>query len=293
MPQDNLSRSQTPPALPSLYKRLALGACLAAMLCSLLGLSACRVLGKPVLPAAIPESSATLGDAATPSAETATPTLEPSPTPSLTPTPTDTPVPPTNTLMPPTATWVAVAVETAAPSVTATVPSPTPLCATTPLWGIGDVWSQPEVRERLGCPVGNQQGIAGEEIYFQSGHMIWRPDNGLIYTLTSPYTRDGWGASFDTYKEGDPWTDPTLATPTPHAGAAKAYQPAGRFGKLWRQNPWMQTRLGWAILMHGDTEDDLIHSFSGVVQDCERGVILWNGNVCFVLYTDDMSWTIY
>ena len=51
-----------------------------------------------------------------------------------------------------------------------------------------------EVKERLGCPVGLQSGVQGEEIYFQRGHMLWRPDNGLIYILFAPYMPDGWGA---------------------------------------------------------------------------------------------------
>ncbi|NLS77022.1 MAG: hypothetical protein GXY76_07165 [Chloroflexi bacterium] len=266
---------------------------MAALLLSLLSLSACRVLGRPIQPGTMPEASLTSVTNITPGAEAATWTLEPSPTPSLTPTPTHTPIPPTNTPVPPTATPAIVATATAPPPATATVPSPTPLCQITPQWGIGDVWSQPEVRERVGCPVGSQQGITGEEIYFQGGHMLWRPDNGLIYVLTAPYMQDGWGAFPDTYQPSDLWTDPALATPTPRIGAPKVYQPTGRFGKLWRQNPWMQTRLNWAILMHGETEDDLIHTFAGVVQDCERGLLFWNGNVCFVLYTDDMSWTIY
>jgi len=72
------------------------------------------------------------------------------------------------------------------------------------------------------------------------------------------------------------------------------YPPPGRFGKVWRDNPWLKEKLGWAVPMSGTSgEQGLIHPFGGAVQDFERGVLFWNGNVCFVLRLDDMSWTMY
>ena len=69
--------------------------------------------------------------------------------------------------------------------------------------------------------------------------------------------------------------------------------PTGRFGKLWLENPWMEERLGWAVPFPGSATAELVNTFSGAVQDFERGVLFWNQNVCFVLYIDNMSWTIY
>ena len=104
--------------------------------------------------------------------------------------------------------------------------------------------------------------------------------------------RDGWGAFPDTSVNGQaPETD--LVPPTPRVGEARLYLPVGRFGNLWLANPWMEERLGWAIRVPGAENGELINAFSGAVQDFERGVLFWNRNVCFVLYTDDLSWTIY
>jgi hypothetical protein len=149
----------------------------------------------------------------------------------------------------------------------------------------------------LGCPVGEQIGIVGEELYFQNGHMLRRPDAGLIYILfNAPLVSEGWGAFVDTFESSDPASDPSIAEPTPVAGIdQKLYsQPWGRFGKLWRENAWLQEELGWARVPY-DGEGQAVSSidFDGAVQDFEHGVLLWNGDVCFVLRTDDMSWDMY
>lgn len=298
---------------------------LACLLCVMIVLIAgCRVFGAPA--AVPPAPTATL-----PSEAEVAPTASwtPTPLPTDTPLPTATPtstLTDTPTVAPPTATSLVTAPETAvvaqvtvAATATATgvpteaiatavpppatvpvdgptavAPSPTLPCVITPQWGFGDVWSNPEVKERLGCAVNGQVGVQAEEIYFQYGHMLYRPDEGLIYVLQAPYMENGWGAFVDTYEEGEAlFLDADLAPPTPRVGEAQLYQPTGRFAKLWLENPWMKERLGWAIRIPGTEGDELVRTFSGAVQDFERGVLFWNRNVCFVLYTDKMSWTIY
>jgi hypothetical protein len=165
------------------------------------------------------------------------------------------------------------------------------------MWGLGDVWSNEKVRTRLGCLTGQQIGIRGEELYFQNGHMLWRPDSGLIYVLyNGSQEPEGWGAFVDTFLPSDPDTDPMVVEPTPMPGpGGKMYsQPAGRFGKLWRQNAWLRDKLGWARVTY-DSQGQALTTipFDGVVQDFKRGILLWNGDVCFVLRTDDMSWLLY
>ena len=283
----------------------------------LLLLSGCRVLGRPQkVPAAAPGATETVMSVTQSIDPTDTPsptdTVEPTPSPTRSPTATNTLVLPTATPVLPTVTAIAptdtpsptdtpiptstqaplTETLTVAPTSTREAPSATPPCASTPQWGLGDVWNNPEVKERLGCPLEPQRGVAGEEMYFQRGHMLYRPDNELIYVLSAPYMRDGWGAFPDTSIDGQaPAAD--LVPPTPRVGEARLYLPTGRFGNLWLSNPWMEERLGWAIRVPGAENGDLINAFSGAVQDFERGVLFWNRNVCFVLYTDDMSWTIY
>lgn len=203
----------------------------------------------------------------------------------LTPAPTQTP-PPTSPA------------SEASPTPTFGLPLPEPTCSATPLWGLGDVWQNESVRTRLGCPVGEQNGVQGEELYFQSGaHMLWRPDVNLIYVLFDyPWKPEGWGAFADTFQASDPDIDPTIVEPTPLPGpGGEIYsQPSGRFGKLWRENRWLRERLGWAQVPY-DGEGHPVCSvrFDGVVQDFEHGTLYWNGNVCFVLRSDDMSWDMY
>jgi hypothetical protein len=135
-------------------------------------------------------------------------------------------------------------------------------------------------------------GVAGEEMYFQRGHMLYRPDRELIYVLYAPYMKDGWGAIPDISVDGE-GGEIELIPPTPRVGDPQLYAPEGRFGALWAANPWMEERLGWALTVPGAGDGELINTFSGAVQDFQRGVLFWNRNVCFVLYTDDLSWTIY
>jgi hypothetical protein len=202
----------------------------------------------------------------------------------LTPAPTRTPLP----TLPPSE---------ASPTATFALPLPDPTCEATPMWGLGDVWKNESVRTRLGCMLSEQIAIEGEELYFEGGHLLWRPDAGLIYVLFEcPWEPECWGGFADTYQPSDPDSDPTIVEPTPMSGpGGDIYgQPLGRFGKLWRENAWLRETLGWAQVSYD--EDGQVRPsipFSGVVQDFERGLLLWNGDVCYVLRTDDMSWDMY
>jgi hypothetical protein len=208
-----------------------------------------------------------------------TPTLAPL---LLTPAPTQTPLPTSSA-------------SEASPTPTFGLPLPEPTCSATPMWGLGDVWNNESVRTRLGCPVGEQVGVQGEELYFENGHMLWCPDIGLIYVLfDTPWQPEGWGAFVDTFQPSDPDSDPTVVEPTPALGVQVYMQPKGQFGKLWRENGWLRDKLGWAQVPY-DGEGRAMSSihFDGVAQDFEHGTLFWNGDVCFVLRTDDMSWDMY
>ncbi|MBM4430851.1 MAG: hypothetical protein FJ026_10985 [Chloroflexi bacterium] len=247
-------------ALP--YLGLALVSLVALML------TGCGKLRLPELPPEPP----------TPTGPVATPTLAPL---LLTPAPTVTPLP------------ISPGAQ-ASPTPTFGLPLPDPTCVATPQWGLGEVWRNEGVRTRLGCPVGDQVGVQGEELYFQNGHMLWRPDAGLIYVLFYRQATEAWGAFVDTFRPTDTDRDPAIVEPTPPAGVQVYAQPTGRFGKVWRENPWLRQKLGWAVVPYdGDGHPLPSISFSGAAQDFERGALLWNGGVCFVLRVDDMSWTMY
>lgn len=161
-----------------------------------------------------------------------------------------------------------------------------PTCAQTPMWGLGDVWANEEVRSRLGCPVGEQKGVRGEKVRLEKGTMLWRPDTNVIYVLFDGQGPGTWGtfAVASSAPSASPSCSPVIAanTDTSHV------PPPGRFGELWCANPWLQKRLGWAVAQESGGG-----SFEGAVQDFELGVLLWDGELCFALRIDDMSWAIY
>jgi len=254
------------PIVKSLQACCYIGLILLSLLAVLL--TACTEMRLPELP---PEPPNPTGPVATP---TIAPVL-------LTPAPTYTPLP----TFPPSE---------ASPTPTFGLPLPEPTCLATPMWGLGDVWNNESVRTRLGCLTGEQIGIQGEELYFQQGHMLWRPDTNLIYVLLHSLQSEGWSAFVDTFQPSDPDSDPVIVEPTPPSGVQVYMQPRGRFGKLWRENDWLREKLGWALVPYDEHGHALLSkAFDGVVQDFERGVLLWNGDVCFVLRADDMSWTMY
>ncbi len=194
-------------------------------------------------------------------------------------------------------------VPTSTPEPTSAVASPSatptfglvikPTCRSTPMWGLGDVWQNEAVYGRLGCPSGEQTGVQGEELYFQHGHMVSRPEARLIYVFFDQLKPQGWGAYVDTFQPSDPDSDSSAIVPTPSPSGPLLVQPRGRFGKLGRENAWLRETLGWAVAPDPKDEASAITSFNGAVQDFERGALFWNGNVCFVLRTDDMSWEVY
>ncbi len=212
-----------------------------------------------------------------PGASVATPTIAPALlTPVPTPTPSSIPLSPA-----------------VSPTPTFGLPLPKPTCVETPQWGLGDVWQNENVRTRLGCSISEQAGVQGEEVYFQNGHMLWRPEAGLIYVLFVAEQPGGWAAFADTFQPGDTDSEPSLEPPTPLSGGAIYDQPTGRFGKLWRENPRVRERLGWAIKQSAARDAPSTLRFIGAAQDFEGGLLFWNGKSCFVLRTDDLSWTMY
>lgn len=198
----------------------------------------------------------------------------------LTPVPSATPIPTPDPALP-------------APTPTFGLPLPEPTCESLPMWGLGDVWNNQDVRARLGCPVSEQEAVHGEEVHFEHGMMLSRPEAGLIYVLLDRREALGWGAYVDTWQENDADSVPDLVSPGAREGQLPLLQPTGRCGKLWRENGWLRERLGWALGTQPDSRAEVTIPFAGAVQDFAGGALLWNGNVCFVLRIDDMSWDMY
>jgi hypothetical protein len=82
---------------------------------------------------------------------------------------------------------------------------------------------------------------------FERGFMIYLSDRKQIWIFIRPTIPNAtvnfgqWLSYPDTFKEGEPETDPTFAAPT------RLLQPKRGFGKVWRENAQVRAGLGWAL----------------------------------------------
>jgi len=208
----------------------------------------------------------------------------------------------TRTLTPPTATPT-VPAPTAAPSATplpsATSPAPVPTatattgppaptpsvpaCPITPILGFWNVWSTHEtLRNRLGCPVEQENFVWSGEQTFENGYMFWRGDLSVIYAL---FSNGKFQQSVDTWTSAEPEWDTTIVAPP------GLYQPKRGFGKYWREGvvppaSTVRNTLGWATI----EEQGLTASW----QAYAGGLMLWSSSHgVFVLYYDNYTWEKY
>jgi DNA-binding beta-propeller fold protein YncE len=73
---------------------------------------------------------------------------------------------------------------------------------------------------------------------FERGLMLWRADTKLIYVLRNDGTWSVYGGTWD---ETQPADDPAWVPP------AGLFRPVQAFGKLWRTEAGLASRLGWAL----------------------------------------------
>ncbi|MBN1875966.1 MAG: hypothetical protein JXA33_17210 [Anaerolineae bacterium] len=96
------------------------------------------------------------------------------------------------------------------------------------------------------CPTTSIFSAAAEQ-HFEHGTMIWVEEHwtswvdegGWIFILYDDV--NGWYVIKDTWYEGVPENDPSLVPPN------GLYQPERGFGLVWRQQPDIRLRLGWAV----------------------------------------------
>lgn len=100
------------------------------------------------------------------------------------------------------------------------------------------------------CPQEAALLSASAEQQFERGVMLWVGEEEMIYVLFDDtiYT-DGWAAFVDTWQDGDLVDDPSIVPPPGF------YQPQRGFGLVWRDQPQIRDRLGWALAAEvgGDT----------------------------------------
>ena len=108
------------------------------------------------------------------------------------------------------------------------------------------------------CPSGPAQSSWAAEQVFEHGRMIWMEHGEYVYSdVWGSGDYDGEGVIFvlydssaegpavqafvDTWTSAEPESDPSIVPP------AGMYQPIRGFGKVWRKNPEVRERLGWAV----------------------------------------------
>ena len=95
---------------------------------------------------------------------------------------------------------------------------------------------------------------------FDNGVMVWVEETGRIYAFLN---NGRWLSYTDTFREGDPESDPAFAPP------AGKQQPVRGFGKVWREHPDLRNAIGWALTKEEPT--------TALRQAFERGQILRAG----------------
>ncbi len=106
---------------------------------------------------------------------------------------------------------------------------------------------------RWECPAGSAITSNAAEQYFENGRMIWIESEKRIYVLLNGaglYTYE------DTWTAGQPDTDVGIKPP------AGRYRPERGFGKVWTGDPYIRSRLGWAMAPEQGYQATLQHSWS-------------------------------
>ncbi|MBN1562602.1 MAG: hypothetical protein JXA10_02100 [Anaerolineae bacterium] len=90
------------------------------------------------------------------------------------------------------------------------------------------------------CPGASPSLSTQAEQTFEHGRMIWVAAQDRIYVVFDDGLTPTWAQYPDEFTEDDPDLDETLVAPP------GLQQPVRGFGLIWRSNPRVQDRLGWA-----------------------------------------------
>jgi hypothetical protein len=115
------------------------------------------------------------------------------------------------------------------------------------------------VRQRLGCPRAEERTSPIVEQLFERGLMQWRPDTGQVLVTVFG---DGKWSNYD----GEYVASDVEATPVPPPGL---FAPRQRFLRIWRDDPQLSQRLGWAVGPERTSQ--------GALQDFASGMMVWTG----------------
>ena len=173
-----------------------------------------------------------------------------------------------------------VPTEIPTPSPHPTYPSlvPPSNCPHMPLGGFYDVWRNEQVWPGLGCAVAPAEAATGTEAYLcDATHSLWLREKRLFVVVKSSDLR---------------WTfvpDESGLAPDASLMVEPAPRPQPCFPATGRHD-WLARQLSEAE--GGGWSRTSETTFDGAIQQFEGGWLLWNGNVCFVLFADG-TWTMF
>ena len=156
--------------------------------------------------------------------------------------------------------------------------TPPPNCPHLPLGGFAEVWRDERVWPRLGCALAPADPITGTEACLCCVHSLWLREKNFFVAVQDSGLR--W--SFVPDGSSLPPDAPLMMEPALRGEAC--FAATGRHGWLASSPMWAQRCNG--LSQTGEKE------FAGSVQQFEGGWLLWNGEVCFVLYSDG-NWTMF
>jgi hypothetical protein len=114
----------------------------------------------------------------------------------------------------------------------------------------------------MGCPQEVYQDVLAATQNFENGLMVWTelsPDNRRIFAYLS-------FGSYEFYR--DTWTEADGDTPEGFSAPPGKYLPRRGFGKVWRDDPELRTRIGYAV-------EEFERAVTATVQRFDNGWMVW------------------
>jgi hypothetical protein len=147
------------------------------------------------------------------------------------------------------------------------------------------------IRVRLGGPLGPEAQVGGAILQFQRGWMLYRADTRTIHVLVS----EAEGGSIPV---GAAWTFADTWDESQPTGGGKGpgelFEPSRGFGKIWREQPGVRERLGYALTPNEQGQTFTIQSFvGGVVFDAPGLRDYGSTGLIFVVYTNGRYEVVY
>ena len=99
-----------------------------------------------------------------------------------------------------------------------------------------------DARTPAACPSGPAASTEIVMLEFERGTMYWISTERMIYILYRDWQAPYWEAYRDTWQPGTIERDTSIVGPL-----GLWQQPRRGFGQVWRENPQVRERLGWAL----------------------------------------------